>query len=89
MKNIDSDNIFNNNENEINYYKYTKKRSTKRWNVDACTFRLKFKFNLKGNYFSFKNTKKLIHNHTPNSSSKQKVRYIPFFLFFIYSYIII
>jgi hypothetical protein len=44
---------------------------------------------LEGNYFSFKNTKNLIHNHSPNSSNKQKVRYIPFFifLFFIYSYI--
>ena len=82
MKYSDNDNSFNNNENEINYFKYVKKRKIKRWNVDACTFRIKFKFNFEGNYFSFKNTKNLIHNHTPNSSNEQKVRYFfPFFYF--------
>ena len=46
------------------------------------SFKIKFKFNFEGNYFSFKNTKNLIHNHTPNSSNEQKVRYFfPFFYF--------
>ena len=91
MKFSDNDIFYNNNENEINVFNFVKKRKIKRLNVDACTFRIKFKFNFEGNYFSFKTTKNLIHNHIPNFTNDYKVIYIfpvffniyfyPFFLF--------
>ena len=85
MKYSDNDNFINNNDDEINFFKYVKKRKIKRWNVDACTFRIKFKLNFEENYYSFKNTKNLIHNHSPNLPNEQKVRYnFPFFYFYFF-----
>jgi hypothetical protein len=64
------------------------KRKIKRINIDGCPFKLKFIYNQEGNFFSFKYSKFLIHNHLPNSN-KEKVRYlISFFfhLFFVLSF---
>lgn len=56
------------------------KRKIKRINIDGCPFKLKFIYNQEGNFFSFKYSKFLIHNHLPNSNT-EKVRYL-IFLFF-------
>ena len=52
-------------------------RKIKRTNLEACKFRIKFKFDELSNGFRMKTDSNLAHNHAPEDSLSVKVSQIP------------
>jgi hypothetical protein len=64
------------------YSRGKKKKKVKRFNVDACHFRIRFKWHKSGKYIHFVKESYSPHNHPPCENKSVKVRK-SFYLFYL------